>query len=86
MHGVSAIGRRQGCCANATAPFKATIATGIAAADAARRKHPKTGNSSYINDIFLNNLAGACSEIIVFGLFSTMLRANEGIVWRFRGA
>jgi hypothetical protein len=29
----------------------------------------KTGNSSYINDIFLNNLAGACSEIADFGDF-----------------
>ena len=45
----------------------------------------KTGNSSYINDIFLNNLAGTCAEIAVFGRFSGFSGRIADALRQFQG-
>ena len=45
----------------------------------------KIGKSSYINDIFLNDLGGACPKFIVFERFWHSEGAIAEAVWRFRG-
>ncbi len=46
----------------------------------------ETGNSFYVNYIFLNNPAGAPSKIIGFDRFLAMQVSNGEAAWRFRGA